>query len=124
MLFCLHAKELALKLKEMKANVTANSVHPGVVKTGITRERDGLYHRFGFFFTSKLVKSIPQAASTTCCVAGHPNGRTSPENSLQIVMMHSPLKYDVIPLPQLHTFGDRTTPRTSGFTSAIKAQKT
>lgn len=68
----LHAKELALRLKEMKANVTANSVHPGIVKTGITREQDGLITDLAFFLTSKLVKSIPQAASTTCYVAAHP----------------------------------------------------
>jgi NAD(P)-dependent dehydrogenase (short-subunit alcohol dehydrogenase family) len=29
-------------MQKMKANVTANSVHPGIVKTRITRDRDGL----------------------------------------------------------------------------------
>ncbi|KAH9317207.1 hypothetical protein KI387_018976, partial [Taxus chinensis] len=65
----LHTKELALRLKEMKANVTANSVHPGIVRTRITRDRDGLITDLAFFLVSKLLKSIAQAASTTCYVA-------------------------------------------------------
>ncbi|GLJ55873.1 hypothetical protein SUGI_1199710 [Cryptomeria japonica] len=67
----LHTKELSLRLKEMKANVTANSVHPGIVRTRITRDREGLITDFVFFLASKLLKSIPQAASTTCYVAVH-----------------------------------------------------
>ncbi|KAK4420343.1 Short-chain dehydrogenase B, chloroplastic [Sesamum alatum] len=38
----LHTKELARRLKEMGANVTVNCVHPGIVRTRLTRERDGL----------------------------------------------------------------------------------
>lgn len=57
----------------MKANVTANSIHPGIVRTRITRDRDGLLTDLVFFLASKLLKSISQAASTTCYVAVHPN---------------------------------------------------
>lgn len=69
----LHTKELALRLEKLKANVTANSVHPGIVKTRLTRDREGLITDLVFFLTSKLLKSIPQAASTTCYVAAHPH---------------------------------------------------
>lgn len=68
----LHTKELALRLEKMKADVTANSLHPGTVKTRLTRERDGFITDLVFFLASKLLKSIPQAASTTCYVAAHP----------------------------------------------------
>ncbi|GMJ15009.1 hypothetical protein like AT4G24050 [Hibiscus trionum] len=68
----LHTKELARRLKEMGANVTINCVHPGIVKTRLTREREGFITDLVFFVASKLLKTIPQAASTTCYVATHP----------------------------------------------------
>ncbi|CAO2819301.1 unnamed protein product [Amaranthus hypochondriacus] len=68
----LHTKELAHKLKQMKANVTANCVHPGIVRTRLTRDREGLITDLVFFLASKLLKTIPQAAATTCYVATHP----------------------------------------------------
>ncbi|CAN1254604.1 Short-chain dehydrogenase TIC 32 B, chloroplastic [Linum perenne] len=68
----LHTKHLALTLKEMDANVTVNSVHPGIVRTRLTREREGFMTDAAFFLASKLLKTIPQAAATTCYVATHP----------------------------------------------------
>ncbi|EEC79918.1 hypothetical protein OsI_21471 [Oryza sativa Indica Group] len=68
----LHTRALADRLKEMKANVTANCVHPGIVRTRLIRERDGLVTNTVFFLASKLLKTIPQAAATTCYVAVHP----------------------------------------------------
>ncbi|XP_047328951.1 short-chain dehydrogenase TIC 32 A, chloroplastic-like [Impatiens glandulifera] len=68
----LHSKELAQRLKEMKANVTANCVHPGIVRTRLTREREGRITDLVFFLASKLLKTIPQAAATTCYVATNP----------------------------------------------------
>ncbi|KAF0902373.1 hypothetical protein E2562_016216 [Oryza meyeriana var. granulata] len=68
----LHTRALADHLKEMKANVTANCVHPGIVRTRLIRERDGLVTNTVFFLASKLLKTIPQAAATTCYVAVHP----------------------------------------------------
>lgn len=67
----LHTKELAHKLKQMKANVTVNCVHPGIVRTRLTRDREGLVTDLVFFLASKLLKTIPQAAATTCYVATH-----------------------------------------------------
>ncbi|CAM9002783.1 unnamed protein product [Rhodiola kirilowii] len=64
----LHTTELSIRLQEMKANVTANCVHPGIVRTRLTRDREDLV----FFLGSKLLKTIPQAAATTCYVATHP----------------------------------------------------
>lgn len=68
----LHTKHLALKLQQMGANVTVNCVHPGIVRTRLTREREGLLTDIAFFLTSKFLKTIPQAAATTCYVATHP----------------------------------------------------
>ncbi|KAK6935579.1 Short-chain dehydrogenase/reductase SDR [Dillenia turbinata] len=68
----LHTKALALKFKEIDANVTVNCVHPGIVRTRLTREREGFVTDLVFFLASKLLKTIPQAAATTCFVATHP----------------------------------------------------
>ncbi|CAL9030496.1 unnamed protein product [Prunus brigantina] len=68
----LHTKELARRLKEMDANVTVNCVHPGIVRTRLTREREGLATDLAFLMASKLMKTIPQAAATTCYAATHP----------------------------------------------------
>lgn len=44
----------------MDANVTANCVHPGIVRTRLTRDREGFITDLVFFLTSKLLKSVPQ----------------------------------------------------------------
>ncbi|XP_022737879.1 short-chain dehydrogenase TIC 32, chloroplastic-like [Durio zibethinus] len=67
----LHTKELAQRLKQV-SNVTVNCVHPGIVRTRLTREREGLITDLAFLLASKLLKTIPQAAATTCYVATHP----------------------------------------------------
>lgn len=59
----------------MDANVTANCVHPGIVRTRLTRDREGIVTDLVFFLTSKLLKSVPQAAATTCYVATSPRLR-------------------------------------------------
>lgn len=68
----LHARELARQLKERKANVTINAVHPGIVKTGIIRDHKGFITESLYFVASKLLKSIAQGAATTCYVALSP----------------------------------------------------
>ncbi|XP_022145910.1 short-chain dehydrogenase TIC 32, chloroplastic-like [Momordica charantia] len=62
----LHTQELARRLKQMEANVTVNCVHPGIVRTRLTRDREGFITDLVFFMASKLLKTIPQAAATTC----------------------------------------------------------
>ncbi|XP_076957499.1 short-chain dehydrogenase TIC 32 B, chloroplastic-like [Bidens hawaiensis] len=69
----LHTKELASRLQMMEANVTVNCVHPGIVRTRLTRDREGFVTDLVFLLTSKFLKTIPQAAATTCYVATHPN---------------------------------------------------
>ncbi|KAL6515119.1 hypothetical protein OROHE_018751 [Orobanche hederae] len=64
----LHTKELARRLEAMEANVTVNCVHPGIVRTRLTRDREGLVTDLAFLLASKLLKTIPQAAATTCYV--------------------------------------------------------
>ncbi|XP_021765073.1 short-chain dehydrogenase TIC 32, chloroplastic-like isoform X1 [Chenopodium quinoa] len=68
----LHANELARRLKEDGVEITANSVHPGVVDTDIFRHHSlfrGLVNLVG----QLIVKSVQQGAATTCYVALHPN---------------------------------------------------
>ncbi|XP_031478332.1 short-chain dehydrogenase TIC 32 B, chloroplastic [Nymphaea colorata] len=69
----LHAKELARLLKANNARVTVNSVHPGIVKTGIIREEKGLVTDVLYLLAGKLLKTTSQAASTTCYVALDPS---------------------------------------------------
>lgn len=69
----LHAKELASQLKMINANVTANAIHPGIVRTAITRGHNEVITDYVFFLASKLLKTLPQAASTACYVAVHPS---------------------------------------------------
>nr|GEW75615.1 short-chain dehydrogenase TIC 32, chloroplastic [Tanacetum cinerariifolium] len=61
--------------EHMEADVTVNCVHPGIVRTGLTRDREGFVTDFAFLIASKLLKTIPQAAATTCYVATHPELR-------------------------------------------------
>ncbi|KAG2543991.1 hypothetical protein PVAP13_9NG783900 [Panicum virgatum] len=68
----LHTRELAARLQETGANVTVNCVHPGIVRTRLNRDRDGILTDLVFLLLSKLLKTIPQAAATTCYVAAHP----------------------------------------------------
>ncbi|KAA8525733.1 hypothetical protein F0562_007588 [Nyssa sinensis] len=68
----LHANELAERLKQMEANVIVNCVHPGIVRTRLTRDREGLITDVVFFLASRFLKTISQAAATTCYVASHP----------------------------------------------------
>ncbi|TYK11434.1 short-chain dehydrogenase TIC 32 [Cucumis melo var. makuwa] len=69
----LHTVQLAHRLQEMKANVTVNCVHPGVVRTNLNRDREGFLKDLIFFMASKskLLKTIPQSAATSCYVATH-----------------------------------------------------
>ncbi|KAL3690363.1 hypothetical protein R1sor_016672 [Riccia sorocarpa] len=67
-----HAKELARRLKEEGANVTANSLHPGGINTDLQRHLVGIVGVAARFFGS-FAKTVPQGAATTCYVALHPN---------------------------------------------------
>ncbi|KAL2610532.1 hypothetical protein R1flu_029105 [Riccia fluitans] len=70
-----HAKELARRLKEEGANVTANSLHPGAITTDLQRHI-GFIRAISQVFGC-LLKTIPQGksqgAATTCYVALHEN---------------------------------------------------
>ncbi|KAM6551056.1 hypothetical protein CsatB_000864 [Cannabis sativa] len=67
----LHAKELSRRLQEVGANITVNSVHPGLIMTPLMRH-SALLMRILKFFTCLLWKNVPQGASTTCYVALDP----------------------------------------------------
>ncbi|XP_020524003.1 short-chain dehydrogenase TIC 32, chloroplastic isoform X2 [Amborella trichopoda] len=68
----LHAKELARRLKEEGANVTANAVHPGLIMTNLMRHSFILMNILKVF-TYILWKTVPQGASSSCYVALHPS---------------------------------------------------
>ncbi|XP_004298808.1 PREDICTED: short-chain dehydrogenase TIC 32, chloroplastic-like [Fragaria vesca subsp. vesca] len=71
----LHANELTRRLKEEGVEITANSLHPGLIHTNIVRFGDGILHYIAKVlgaFMSLFIKSIQQGAATTCFVALHP----------------------------------------------------
>ncbi|KAK8467811.1 hypothetical protein PHAVU_007G157500 [Phaseolus vulgaris] len=68
----LHANELSRRLQEEGVNITANSVHPGVIMTPLMRH-SSLLMNFLKTFTFFMWKSVPQGAATTCFVALHPS---------------------------------------------------
>ncbi|XP_022958041.1 short-chain dehydrogenase TIC 32, chloroplastic-like [Cucurbita moschata] len=67
----LHANELTRRFKEEGVNITANSLHPGIIATNLFRHfsfGNGIANTVG-----KLVfKNVQQGAATTCYVALHP----------------------------------------------------
>ncbi|XP_022922238.1 short-chain dehydrogenase TIC 32, chloroplastic-like isoform X1 [Cucurbita moschata] len=67
----LHANELTRRFKEEGVNITANSLHPGIITTNLFRHfnyGNGLANTVG-----KLIfKNVQQGAATTCYVALHP----------------------------------------------------
>ncbi|KAJ1391021.1 Short-chain dehydrogenase/reductase SDR [Sesbania bispinosa] len=67
----LHANELASRLKEDGVDITANSLHPGVIATNLFRYNsamNGLISAIGRL----VMKNVQQGAATTCYVALHP----------------------------------------------------
>ncbi|XP_039129194.1 short-chain dehydrogenase TIC 32 B, chloroplastic-like [Dioscorea cayenensis subsp. rotundata] len=68
----LHASELSRRLQEDGANITVNSVHPGLIMTNLMRHSMNLM-RILMVFTYLFWKNVPQGASTTCYVALHPS---------------------------------------------------
>ncbi|XP_059667799.1 short-chain dehydrogenase TIC 32 B, chloroplastic-like [Cornus florida] len=67
----LHANELSRRLQEEGANITVNSVHPGLIMTNLMRH-SALLMRVLKVFTCPMWKNVPQGAATTCYVALHP----------------------------------------------------
>ncbi|XP_074333759.1 short-chain dehydrogenase TIC 32, chloroplastic-like [Apium graveolens] len=66
----LHCVELTKRLKEEGANVTANSLHPGVIATNITQNSSLVGCIFGC--AQVFLKNVPQGAATTCYLALNP----------------------------------------------------
>ncbi|XP_047332649.1 short-chain dehydrogenase TIC 32 B, chloroplastic-like [Impatiens glandulifera] len=67
----LHANELSRRLQEEGANITVNSLHPGLIMTNLMQHTYFLM-RFLKFFSYHLWKTVPQGAATTCYLALHP----------------------------------------------------
>ncbi|XP_061364470.1 short-chain dehydrogenase TIC 32, chloroplastic isoform X1 [Gastrolobium bilobum] len=67
----LHANELTRRLKEDGVDITANSLHPGMIATNLFRHNNamnGLVNVIGRL----VLKNVQQGAATTCYVALHP----------------------------------------------------
>ena len=67
----LMAAELDRRLEG--SNVTANSVHPGVIRTNLSRDSSGLFHSLISLMANFVERTIPQGAATQCYVATHPS---------------------------------------------------
>lgn len=68
----LHASELSRRLQQEGANITVNSVHPGLIMTNLMRH-SFISMRIMKMLTYLLWKNVPQGAATTCYVALHPS---------------------------------------------------
>lgn len=68
----LHANELSRRLQAEGANITVNSVHPGLIMTNLFKYSAVLFKLLKLV-TPLLWKNVPQGAATTCYVALHPN---------------------------------------------------
>ncbi|KAG5563267.1 hypothetical protein RHGRI_005877 [Rhododendron griersonianum] len=68
----LHANELAKRLKEEGVEITANSLHPGIITTTNLLRHHGIINGLANMVAKYFMKSIPQGAATTCYVALHP----------------------------------------------------
>ncbi|KAG5126074.1 hypothetical protein JHK82_026909 [Glycine max] len=68
----LHTNELSRRLQAEGVNITANSVHPGVIMTPLMRH-SSLLMNFLKMFSFMIWKNVPQGAATTCYVALHPS---------------------------------------------------
>ncbi|CAN1778185.1 Short-chain dehydrogenase TIC 32, chloroplastic [Linum perenne] len=66
----LHANELARRFKEEGVNITANSLHPGVIATNLLRHT-GVFNG-KILSISPCSFRLPKGAATTCYVALHP----------------------------------------------------
>lgn len=67
----LHANELARRFNEQGVNITANSLHPGVIPTNLARHSNVMGVVFHVFLKAFL-KTIPQGAATTCYLSLNP----------------------------------------------------
>ncbi|KAJ4777782.1 NAD(P)-binding Rossmann-fold superfamily protein [Rhynchospora pubera] len=68
----LHANELARRLKEEGANITVNSLHPGVIMTNLFRYQNYFVNAAFGTIARFATKTVPQGAATTCYVAMNP----------------------------------------------------
>ncbi|XP_052137202.1 short-chain dehydrogenase TIC 32, chloroplastic-like isoform X1 [Oryza glaberrima] len=69
----LHANELSRRFQEEGCNLTANSLHPGVIATNLPRHILTNSLIISIFSVMKpFLKSIPQGAATNCYLALHP----------------------------------------------------
>jgi NAD(P)-dependent dehydrogenase (short-subunit alcohol dehydrogenase family) len=69
----LFARSLARRLRGTAR--TANSVHPGVIATNLSRHMSAAVQAMMPLATALVLKTIPQGAATQCYVATHPSLR-------------------------------------------------
>ncbi|GAA0149214.1 dehydrogenase [Lithospermum erythrorhizon] len=68
----LHAKELSRRLKDEGVEITANSLHPGVIPTNLLSHNSFLNNSIITFISKLVMKTIPQGAATSCYLALNP----------------------------------------------------
>ena len=68
----LHSLELDRRLQEEGIDVRANSCHPGVISTDLTRHMN-LFSRLSFKILAYFGKNIQQGAATTVYLAASPD---------------------------------------------------
>jgi WW domain-containing oxidoreductase len=67
----LTARALSKRLEG--TGVTANALHPGIIRTNLGRDAGGFLVRLMGLFAPLMEKSVPQGAATQCYLAAHPD---------------------------------------------------
>ncbi|MEM9705373.1 MAG: SDR family NAD(P)-dependent oxidoreductase [Pseudomonadota bacterium] len=65
------SKELAKRLDG--SGVTANSIHPGVIKTNLASDTESIVVKMISLFAKPWLRTIAQGAATHCYVSAHPS---------------------------------------------------
>uniref|UniRef100_A0A7N1A9P8 Uncharacterized protein n=1 Tax=Kalanchoe fedtschenkoi TaxID=63787 RepID=A0A7N1A9P8_KALFE len=68
----LHCNELSRRLKAEGANITVNSVHPGLILTNLFQHHAKLM-KVLYLLSYIIWKNVAQGAATSCYVALHPS---------------------------------------------------
>lgn len=72
----LHANELSRRFQEQGCDLTANSLHPGIIVTNIVRYTATNSMLISILSLAKtFLKDTPQGAATTCYLALHPDAK-------------------------------------------------
>lgn len=84
---------VALKNELVGTNVTANALHPGVIKTNLSRNMGGLLSKLIGLFVGFVEKTVGQGAATQVYLAAHPDAAQYNGKYFADVELKAPTKF-------------------------------